>query len=249
VISNLEVSSSELILGESIDVNFLVSNTGNLTGSYTAIVVLDETREYTREVTLDGGEVTTVSFVITPQSSGLYNLSVEDLEETVLVKTQILPEETTEKEPSPPKPDIGIDSLRIIPVYATETAMLIHTRILYLLSGGESSLADTRLILKVLYEGEPYEEILLSPSQIQREDESQEYTYIPSNHWQAGVYSLQIDLYHDEGYIESTGPDHLVVPAEVVDREATNWGVLGIAIGAGALVVAGTLLVLLRRRH
>jgi hypothetical protein len=127
--------------------------------------------------------------------------------------------------------------------------MLIHTRILYLLNGSENSLADTRLILKVLYEGEPFEELLLSPSQIQREGESQEYTYVPSNHWQSGVYSLQIDLYRNEEYIESTGPEQLVVSPEAVYNEVTNWGVLGAAIAGISLIVAGTSLVLLRRRH
>ena len=69
-ITDLSIMPEEIELGETLNVSVLVSNDGNLSGSYPVTLKIGELLVQTKEVTLAGGEAETVSFSVIPESDG-----------------------------------------------------------------------------------------------------------------------------------------------------------------------------------
>jgi len=75
-VSNLTLSPAEAVTGESVTITAVVKNNGDLPGTYTATLKVNGVAEETKEVSLPGGASTTVSFTITRDVRGSYNVEL-----------------------------------------------------------------------------------------------------------------------------------------------------------------------------
>ncbi|MFQ6122104.1 MAG: Ig-like domain-containing protein [Dehalococcoidales bacterium] len=89
--TDLSITPTEIYLGESITISVLVTNAGDLTGSYEVSLKIDDLVVEMKEVTLDGGDSETVSFSVTPAIAGEYTAKIDRLQGTFKVKTPLAP--------------------------------------------------------------------------------------------------------------------------------------------------------------
>ena len=85
-VSALTISPAEIDIGESVTISTLVTNTGDLTGSYEVTLKIDNIVVATKDVTLDGGASQGVSFTISKDVTATYAISVNGLAGTFTVK-------------------------------------------------------------------------------------------------------------------------------------------------------------------
>jgi len=85
-VTDLAITPPEVVLGESVDVSVIVTNTGDLTGSYEVNLKINDVIVKTEEVTLGGGDSKTISFRVTSDTIGEYNVDISGLPGTFEVK-------------------------------------------------------------------------------------------------------------------------------------------------------------------
>ena len=85
-VTDLSITPPEVVSGESVDVSVIVTNTGDLTGSYEVSLKINDVIVQTEEVTLDGGGSKTISFRVTSDTIGEYNVDISGLPGTFEVK-------------------------------------------------------------------------------------------------------------------------------------------------------------------
>ncbi len=73
---SVEVSPGEVNIGEAVTVRASVANTGNLEGEYTVTLKVNGEVAATQKVALAGGGSTTVSFTVTRDAAGTYEVDV-----------------------------------------------------------------------------------------------------------------------------------------------------------------------------
>jgi len=79
-LSNLQVSPSTVEPGEDVTVTLTVKNTGELSGSYSADIMLDGETVETASDTLDGGASDTVSVTVSSEEEGTHTVTADGLE-------------------------------------------------------------------------------------------------------------------------------------------------------------------------
>jgi uncharacterized membrane protein len=87
-ISDLSVTPLEVKKGEEVTVSVKVTNVGGQSGSYTVSLLINQTTEETKSVTLAAGASTTTEFKITKQTSGTYSIEIEGLTEELTVSEE-----------------------------------------------------------------------------------------------------------------------------------------------------------------
>jgi len=85
-ISDLEVTPSEVEAGEEVTVSVKVTNVGGQTGSYKLQLLINQTTEETKTVTLEEGASTTTEFKIIKQTPGTYNIEIDGLVDEFTVR-------------------------------------------------------------------------------------------------------------------------------------------------------------------
>jgi len=78
-ISDLNVTPSEVEAGEEVTVSVRITNVGGQAGSYTIPLIINQTTEATRTVTLEKGASNTTEFKVTKQTPGKYNIEIDGL--------------------------------------------------------------------------------------------------------------------------------------------------------------------------
>jgi beta-lactamase superfamily II metal-dependent hydrolase len=84
-LSNLSISPSEVKAGETVTISASITNSGNSTGSYTAILKINGVHVETKSITLNAGEGQVASFSVVEQSSGTYTVEINGLSGTFSV--------------------------------------------------------------------------------------------------------------------------------------------------------------------
>jgi hypothetical protein len=241
----LNITPGKVNLGDSATIEVLVSNTGGITGSYELSLNLNGGVIQTREVTLNAGDSATVSFSVTPDSIGKHEVNIGDLLAVLEVEAPAPP--GTEEVASA---ELGISGFNITPIYDTLTGTLLSARVDYQINGTEAMTPAAELILKVLLEGEPLEEVqLLILSQLQPDRNTGSLSYIPSRGWNDGTYDFQIELREGDRVIQSTLPENFTLIQQPATAAVVSWQTLGVIIGIVvllAILIVG--LVLYRRR-
>jgi len=69
-------STAQVQTGEPVTVSVIIQNTGELSGTYTLDLEINDRIEQTREVVLAGGESTQISFIIVKDEPGVYDITV-----------------------------------------------------------------------------------------------------------------------------------------------------------------------------
>jgi len=78
-ISDLNVTPSEVEAGEEVTVSVRITNVGGQAGSYTLPLIVNQTTEDTRTVTLEKGASNTTEFKVIRQTPGKYNIEIDGL--------------------------------------------------------------------------------------------------------------------------------------------------------------------------
>ena len=86
-IADLAITPKIIDFGEDVSISVIVTNTGDLTGSYEMSLKIDDMVAQTKEVTLDGGDSETISFSVTPETVGEHTVNIGDLLGSFEVKT------------------------------------------------------------------------------------------------------------------------------------------------------------------
>lgn len=84
-VGNLKISPVDVVVGEEITVTVDVVNIGEETGTATVTLKVNGVVEAEKEVTLAGGASQTVSFTLTWDTAGVYEVQVDSLVETITV--------------------------------------------------------------------------------------------------------------------------------------------------------------------
>jgi uncharacterized membrane protein len=77
--SDLNVTPREVEAGEELTVSVKITNVGGQTGSYTLPLIINQTTEDTKTLTLEKGASTTTEFKVTKQTPGKYNIEIAGL--------------------------------------------------------------------------------------------------------------------------------------------------------------------------
>ena len=84
-ISELTVTPAEVKAGEEVTISVKVTNIGGQSDSYTVSLMVNQTTEQTKTVTLPAGASTITQFKITKQTLGTYSIEVEGLTDELTV--------------------------------------------------------------------------------------------------------------------------------------------------------------------
>jgi len=74
--SSLSISPQQVQPGEEVTISINVANTGGETGSYDAILYINEVVEYSQSVSVPGGTSKNVIFTVSKSKAGVYDVSV-----------------------------------------------------------------------------------------------------------------------------------------------------------------------------
>ncbi len=85
-VSNLAVNPSVVQKGASATITASVTNIGELSGSYTATLTVNDQTVGSKDLQLAGGETVTVSFTVSESATGSYNIKIGDASTTLLVQ-------------------------------------------------------------------------------------------------------------------------------------------------------------------
>ncbi len=99
-ISDLIFTPAEIYTGETTSISVLVTNTGDLSGTYSVVLKINDVVTETKQVTLEGHENQTVSFSVSLDTAGTYNISI-GLLSGVLIVTEPTPTPAPTQEPAP----------------------------------------------------------------------------------------------------------------------------------------------------
>jgi len=99
--TNLVIAPDEADIGEAVTVSALVTNTGDLTGSYKVTLKIDNVAVATKDVTLIGGASQKVTFTTTRDTAGTYTINVNGLSGTLVATAPPAPPAPA---PAPPAP-------------------------------------------------------------------------------------------------------------------------------------------------
>jgi len=78
-VSNLSIQPAQVELGEAVTITVSVANTGGTEGSYTAVLKINGVKEADKSVTIAAGRSQTVSFGVSREEAGSYNIAVDGL--------------------------------------------------------------------------------------------------------------------------------------------------------------------------
>jgi hypothetical protein len=231
-LSALTISPAEVAPGEEVNISLSVANTGGIEGSCTVVLNINGSKEAEKVVTISAGSSQTVSFSVTKELAGSYNVAVNGLSGSFTVLTP--PEPTpTPSEPTPtPIPAqaaFSVSSLSILPsevlVGETVTISVSVTN-----TGGQS---DTyKVNLKIDGAVVATKELTVAAGK----SESVSFT---TSKDAAGIYSVDVN-----GLTGSFTVKPLAPPPP---PSKPNWPLIGGIVG-GAIVI-GLLIYLLTRRR
>ncbi len=101
----LTISPTEVGIGQMVTISVLVTNSGNLEGTYQVTLEIDNKVVETQEVTLAGGASDTVTFKISENVARSYSVNIDGLSGSFVVKAAAISEPApTLTTPPPVKP-------------------------------------------------------------------------------------------------------------------------------------------------
>jgi hypothetical protein len=242
--NNLDINPAEITIGGSVTINVLVSNTGDLAGSYEVSLLIDDSVVQTKEVALNGGDSQNVSFQVLTDTAGEFKVTIDGLSGSYVVSAPTPPaqeDETSE--------ELEISSFDVAPLYNPDTGKLVSARVVYKFNQSYDMISEEELWLKVFQEETLIGVIqLFELSQIQPDGKTGEVYYVPSQGWQVGTYSFRAELYgiEDEGLIQARLDNINVTPEAIT--QAVSWKTLGILVGAAFITILAIVSLILYRR-
>ena len=221
-ITYLSVSATSVDPDDSVIINALVTNNGDLTGTYEVILKINNVIEETKEVTLEGGASRTVAFTTTRTTPGRYSISVGDLTSSFTVREPEAPV-------TPPVPaTFTVSNLSISP---TEIGSGDRVTIRTIIANSGDLAGTYEVILKINNVIEETAEVTLVGGA------SQMVTFTVARDT-AGIYDVSV----------SNLSDSFTVTVPETPVKAVNGLLIGIIIAAAFLVVSVATWLILKKR-
>ena len=224
VTSDLTMSATEVEVGQSIAIHVLVTNTGDLAGSYKVTLWLENVAVATQDVTLAGGASQGLTFIVGQDVPGIYSISIDGLSATFTVKETVTPP----VEPEPVPAAFTTSNLFISPAEAG-IGETVTVSVLVANTGDLSG--SYEVTLKVDNVTMATKDVILAG------DTSQTVTFTTTGDT-AGTYTV------DVSGLSGT----FTVKTPVVPVEPINWGTIT-GIIAGTAIVIGVIIWLVFRRR
>jgi subtilase family serine protease len=225
VASNLRITPAQVDIGQEVAIKAVVANTGDLRGSHLVALKIDGVTVASREVTLAGRASQEVSFTITTRAAGTYQVTVDGLTGTFVVR-EVVP-------PPPVKPAAFIVSdLAISPdrVNVGETVRITVTVTNVGETGGSHEVVfmiDGKKVFST--------EVTLAGG------ESREASFATVAE-APGTYSVTVDGLTGTFTVET------VPPVKPPVKPVVNWPLI-IGIVAGVVIIAVAIWLIIRRRR
>jgi len=221
-ISGLTVTPDEVGIGEDVSISVVVRNSGDLTGTYTVELKVNDEVVETKHVSLGGGESVMVYMTVSEETDGVYAVDVNGLTGKFTVTA---PPEVVE----PTEADIATSNLSVTPALV-ETGETVTISVRVANRGGQQG---TRLVeLRVDGVVVETERVTLAAGA------SQTVTFTTSQRT-AGIYLVDVDGLTDDFTVETP---------EVPPTPGPNWPLIGGIIGGVVLIALIAGLLLWRRR-
>ncbi len=93
VTTDLSITPAEVEPNEAVTISVSVANTGDIEGSYTVVLMINDVTEAEESVTIAAGASQSVSFSVTKEDAGIYSVTIDDLSGTFVV-TEVTPPPT-----------------------------------------------------------------------------------------------------------------------------------------------------------
>ena len=244
ITSNITVTPQEIYLGDSVDVSTLISNVGDLSGVYEVIVKMDNEVVDSKNINIGGHDSEIIILSLTPETEGEHAISIGEKIVFFTVKStvDVDPEIITMAKPE-------ISRFDITPTYDPGTGKIESARIDYQIIHTENLDAGSKLILKVFYDGELWEEIeLVTLNQPETGEDTGYLNYAPEEDWSVGTYIFEGELQEQDGIVHSIKFEKFTLIEESITR-AISWGSLGIIIGGTLIVLLLVLAIVIYRRR
>ena len=104
VITDISVTPSEVKPAEEVTISGIVTNTGVSKGKYTVVLKINGVEEARKEVTLDAGTSQQVSFSIVKSIAETYEVDINGLVGSFVVKEAVAPLPAPSEAPAPTQP-------------------------------------------------------------------------------------------------------------------------------------------------
>ncbi len=218
-ISALRIFPTEVKIGETATISVLVSNTGDLTGTYEVGLKIDDMAMATQRVTLAGGASKTVTFTSTKDVADTYTVTVNSLYRTFKVKA-----------PST-LPTFESSDLTIAP---TEVKIGETVTISVLVSNTGDLTGTYEVALKI-------DDMAMAIGRVTLAGGASQTVTFTSTKDVAGTYAVTV------GNLSGTFVVKQLSVAPPPTHQAFRWWFIGSILGAGSIVVTVVVLVLSRR--
>ncbi len=231
-VSGISITPGTVDIGQTVTISATVTNSGGLSSNYQVDLLINDEVEDIQEVTLAGGESTTVSFEVTKSAAGTYTVNIGGLPGSFTVREaeEPEPEEPEPEEPeavadiissrlsvSPPTPRVGDTVTISVLITNRGDGEGIHEVVLYI----DNKVSDSR-----------------SVTLTGNTEQTVTFTHIPET---TGVHTVEVD---DLSAIFAV----LKQAEEPEEPSALNWWLIGGIIGCCAVATAIVAILLLRRR-
>jgi len=229
-VTSMTITPTEVNPDESITVSAIVTNNGGLAGSYDVTLKINNVVSQSKKVTLDGGKSQTISFTVTPDTSGEYTVGVNGLSGKFTVKKPV-PEGTVAEIPVPTPAKFTIFDLSITPDEANPSEEVTISAVVTNVGGSKGSYT---VVLKIDNKEEARKEILLNPGKSER---------VSFNTTKDKVGSHTIDINGHTGQFTITEKIIPSVPAQTTPAKPettheNNWGLIAGLIAVVIVVIA-----------
>ena len=223
VTSDLTISATEVETGQSVAVHVLVTNTGDLTGSYRVTLWLENVAVSTQDVALAGGASQGLTFIAARDVPGTYAVRVNGLSGTFTVKG--VPGPIPPEEPEPVPAAFGTSNLLISPA---EVGIGETVTVSILVANTGDLTGSYEVTLKI-------DNASIATREITMVGGTSQTVSFTTARDAAGLHEVEID--------EQKG-EFTVLPAPL----AISWWLIGGVTAAVVVVVLGIVLSMRRRR-
>jgi len=140
---SLDIEPPEVTVGKTISITAEVKNTGDGAGTYTSILTIDGVKFETKDVTLAAGTMGTVTFTVTKNDPGTYDIELAGLSSTleVLRPAPAIPTTTVEVTKDVEYGRVG-DIPLLLDIYIPETPIATPMPVVIWIHGGEFNKGD-----------------------------------------------------------------------------------------------------------
>ncbi|MBI2847864.1 MAG: Ig-like domain-containing protein, partial [Chloroflexi bacterium] len=230
IVSGLVVAPTEVDIGQDVTVSVMVANSGDISGTYTVILLVNGEALETRQVTLAGGASQKVSFTVRKDAAGTFKVLIDKLSGTFTVKAP----------PSAPRP--AAFTIRDISISPNEVDLNQNVTISAVAANSGEVSGTYKVTLKVNGVSVATKDITLAGGT------SETVTFTVSKDT-AGTYTVDVNGLSGTFTVKAAPPEEEVKPPPVpTPQPETNWALIGAVIAVGVVIIILLVVLLVRRR-